>query len=86
MMPVYEYRCEDCGHRFEKLVFSISRAPDKVQCPVCQGEQVRRLISAPIVHGGRETSPSADAQEPSTRKPPVFGRKELQEALRKKDK
>jgi len=46
-MPLYEYRCKACGHRFEKIqTFS---APDEKECPVCKGE-VERLISAPAVH------------------------------------
>jgi putative FmdB family regulatory protein len=45
-MPLYEYRCKQCGHRFEKIQ-SFS-AEDVKQCPVCQGE-VERLISAPAV-------------------------------------
>ncbi len=46
-MPLYEYRCKQCGHRFEKIqTFS---APDEKECPVCKGE-VERLISAPAVH------------------------------------
>jgi putative FmdB family regulatory protein len=43
-MPLYEYRCKKCGHRFEKIQ-SFS-APDEKECPVCKGE-VERLISAP---------------------------------------
>ncbi|NIV28223.1 MAG: zinc ribbon domain-containing protein, partial [Anaerolineae bacterium] len=34
-MPVYEYRCELCGERFEKLVRSIRREPPEVHCPAC---------------------------------------------------
>jgi putative FmdB family regulatory protein len=45
-MPLYEYRCKACGHRFEKIQ-SFS-APDEKECPACQGE-VERLISAPAV-------------------------------------
>jgi putative FmdB family regulatory protein len=45
-MPLYEYRCKACGHRFEKIQ-SFS-APDEKECPVCHGE-VERLISAPAV-------------------------------------
>jgi putative FmdB family regulatory protein len=43
-MPLYEYKCKKCGHRFE-LIQSFS-APDAKECPVCQGE-VERLISTP---------------------------------------
>ncbi len=43
-MPLYEYQCKQCGHRFEKIQ-SFS-APEIKECPVCQGE-VEKLISAP---------------------------------------
>ena len=43
-MPLYEYKCKKCGHRFE-LIQTFS-AEDAKECPVCQGE-VERLISTP---------------------------------------
>jgi putative FmdB family regulatory protein len=43
-MPLYEYKCKKCGHRFE-LIQSFS-AEDAKECPVCHGE-VERLISTP---------------------------------------
>jgi len=45
-VPLYEYRCKDCGHQFEKIQ-SFS-APEEKECPVCHGP-VERLISAPAV-------------------------------------
>jgi putative FmdB family regulatory protein len=30
-MPIFEYKCDDCGEKFEKLV----RGGDQVQCPQC---------------------------------------------------
>ncbi|MCC7107234.1 MAG: zinc ribbon domain-containing protein [Chloroflexi bacterium] len=33
-MPVYEYRCSDCGDRFEKLV-SMSLRDAQTPCPAC---------------------------------------------------
>jgi putative FmdB family regulatory protein len=41
-MPIYEYKCNACGHRFEKLQ-SFSEEPVKT-CPRCGGE-VKKLIS-----------------------------------------
>ena len=41
-MPIYEYKCDTCGHRFEKLQ-CFSEEPVKT-CPQCGGE-VRKLIS-----------------------------------------
>ena len=46
-MPLYEYQCKKCGHRFE-LIQSFS-AEDAKECPVCHSE-VERLISAPAAH------------------------------------
>ena len=82
-MPVYEYRCESCGERFEKLVRSIHQEPTELRCPACQGTEVRRLISAPVVHSGGEGGGGASEEAPAS-KPPVFGRKELNEALKNK--
>ncbi|GGH00583.1 zinc ribbon domain-containing protein [Silvibacterium dinghuense] len=45
-MPLYEYRCTQCGHQFEKIQ-SFSADP-LTECPVCKG-LVERLISAPAV-------------------------------------
>jgi putative FmdB family regulatory protein len=45
-VPLYEYRCKQCGHQFEKIQ-SFSAADEK-ECPVCKGE-LERLISAPAI-------------------------------------
>ena len=42
-MPTYEYRCTECGHRFE--VFQMISDPPVEQCPVCSA-RVEKLISA----------------------------------------
>lgn len=45
-MPIYDYRCDECGHRFS-VVQSFSDAPiDK--CPNC-GKRPRKLIVAPAI-------------------------------------
>ena len=41
-MPTYEYKCEACGHRFEKFQ-SITAAPIR-KCPECKKSKVKRLI------------------------------------------
>lgn len=43
-MPTYEYRCDACGHRFERL----QRFDDDPvsTCPECGEDAVERLISA----------------------------------------
>jgi len=43
-MPIYEYQCPDCGHRFELLrSFKDGRAP--ASCPRCGADESRRLLS-----------------------------------------
>ena len=45
-MPLYEYECDSCGHRFE-VIQKFSDAPiDK--CPKC-GSTVRKLMSSPAI-------------------------------------
>jgi|SRR5215472_5074676 len=45
-MPLYEYQCKQCGHRFEKIQ-KFSDKPVK-KCPECGGP-VEQTISAPAV-------------------------------------
>jgi len=45
-MPLYEYQCKKCGHRFEKIQ-KFSDKPIK-KCPECGG-QVEKLLSAAAV-------------------------------------
>lgn len=45
-MPLYEYECNACAHRFERIQkFS---DPLVSACPVCNGE-VRKLLSSPAI-------------------------------------
>jgi putative FmdB family regulatory protein len=41
-MPTYEYSCENCGHRFEKLQNITAKALRK--CPKCEKNSLKRLI------------------------------------------
>ena len=81
-MPIYEYRCEECGHQFERLARSIHDESLELVCPSCEGAAVRRLISAPTVRTSAKAGGSTEATETPAPKPPVFGRKELNEVLR----
>ena len=46
-MPLYEYQCTKCGHRFE--VIQKFSDPPKKKCPKC-GSPVEKLISSPAIH------------------------------------
>ena len=43
-MPLYPYRCTQCGHKFEKIQ-SFSSEPE-TECPKCQG-LLERPLTAP---------------------------------------
>jgi putative FmdB family regulatory protein len=75
-MPLYEYQCDACGHRFEAIQkFS---DPPRDSCPKCGGA-VHKLISSPAFQfkgtgwyvtdyakkgtGGGDKEPPAEAKE-----------------------
>src|SRR2546429_9708224 len=47
-MPLYEYRCDACGRRFEKIQ-KFSDAPLET-CELCGKGPVRKLMSSPAIH------------------------------------
>ena len=44
-MPIYEYKCSNCGHQFEKIQ-KFSDDPLK-KCPKCDKNTLNKLISSP---------------------------------------
>ena len=40
-MPIFEYVCNDCNHKFEQLVMN----GNAVKCKSCEGENLRKLFS-----------------------------------------
>ncbi|MGC1550737.1 MAG: zinc ribbon domain-containing protein [Rhodanobacter sp.] len=44
-MPIYEFECSSCGHRFDRL--QKLSDPDPDTCPQCGAPQVQRKLSAP---------------------------------------
>ncbi len=43
-MPIYEYQCGACGHRFETLQ-KVSDSP-LMECPDCGQKALKKLVSA----------------------------------------
>ena len=39
-MPLYDFKCLDCGEQFEALVLK-----NQPSCPACQGHRLEQLIS-----------------------------------------
>ncbi len=54
-MPIYEYVCEDCGSKFERLV----RNGDKVACPTCGEDHLKPQLSTFAAHANGKSKQSA---------------------------
>ena len=50
-MPIYEFQCDQCGHRFDKLMSMKDPTPS---CPNCSGADVKKRVSAAgfVLKGG----------------------------------
>jgi len=73
-VPLYEYQCAGCGHRFERIE-KVNGAPTK-KCPKC-GRQAKRLLAPPAIQfkgsgwyvtdyaraGGKAKAESAETSE-----------------------
>lgn len=46
-MPLYEFQCKVCGHRFEKIQ-KFSDSPPS-ECPECGEDEIEQVIHAPAV-------------------------------------
>jgi putative FmdB family regulatory protein len=55
-MPIYEYSCEDCGTKFEKLV----RQSDDVVCPSCGQAHLKTELSTFAAHTGGAKSKNSE--------------------------
>jgi putative FmdB family regulatory protein len=58
-VPIYEFVCESCGHRFEELVGShVGLEADDVACPECSSEKVERRVSSSYAPLHRQLTPN----------------------------
>ncbi|MCJ7745690.1 MAG: zinc ribbon domain-containing protein [Actinobacteria bacterium] len=53
-MPIFEYKCKECGNRFEVLV----RGKERVSCPECSSRKLSKLFSTFGVKSGGKFMPS----------------------------
>jgi putative FmdB family regulatory protein len=62
-MPIYEYLCDDCGERYERIVMSKST---KVTCPKCEsGKKTVQLSVFAAPANGSKSSNSSGGPAPS---------------------
>jgi putative FmdB family regulatory protein len=65
-MPIFDFRCGDCGHVFDELVKSAD-ATGAVACAKCGSKRVERLVSAFAAAGRRAGETRAVAPGASRR-------------------
>jgi putative FmdB family regulatory protein len=60
-MPIYEYACESCGNKFEKLV---RRSEDVLAsgCPSCGQKHLKQEYSTFAAHGGPDEKAAGPAE------------------------
>ena len=57
-MPIYEFECTSCGHRFEELVGShVGLEAADVACPECGSVKFERLLSSSYAPLPRQPTP-----------------------------
>lgn len=49
-MPIYDYKCSKCGHRFSQMAGVEDRK--KVSCPECKSKEVKLLITGCSINTG----------------------------------
>ncbi len=58
-MPIYEFACQSCGHRFEELVGShVGVEAAEVACPECGSTEIERLLSSSYAPLQRQMTPN----------------------------
>lgn len=52
-MPVYVFQCQDCHEVFDvRASFKEKEAGLEPQCPICQGQQTKQVITTGLfIHG-----------------------------------
>jgi putative FmdB family regulatory protein len=75
-LPLYEYKCEKCGHRFEKI--EKHSASEIKKCPECGANAPRQISAAGIQfkgsgwyvtdYAGKGSSPASSEAEGSSSK------------------
>jgi putative FmdB family regulatory protein len=59
-MPIFEYKCQDCGTKFEKLLRRSVEAAE-LDCPACGKKHLTQEFSTFAAHASGAAAHSSDA-------------------------
>jgi putative FmdB family regulatory protein len=62
-MPIYEFECDKCRNRFERLMFAGDK--DTPECPKCGARKTSKLMSACSMRAGLTSSGFSDSRPSS---------------------
>lgn len=54
-MPLYEYICKNCHHKFDEVMTVHERETKEVHCPHCESPRVEKVIEPVTVITGSKT-------------------------------
>lgn len=54
-MPTYEYRCNQCGEQFSRIMSFKEYEAGKVSCPKCNSEEVTQQLTEFIAKTSRKS-------------------------------
>jgi putative FmdB family regulatory protein len=60
-MPIYEYVCDDCQARYERIVMSETQ---QIECPKCASK--RHTLQLSVFSAGKSTNGAASSSVTST--------------------
>jgi putative FmdB family regulatory protein len=84
-MPIYEYRCQQCGEAFSHRFRTLKAAEEEgtPPCPTCGADGAQRLISSVSALGGAGGGGGGESEGTTAGSTTnqLFGRKELKKAL-----
>ena len=56
-MPLFDFTCSACGHRFDKLFRTMGDSPE-AECPQCGSAETKRALS--LVNAGQSEGKGAE--------------------------
>jgi len=73
-MPIYEYRCDSCGHE-QEFIQKVGADP-LTDCPACEQPALRKLVSAAAFHLKGSGWYQTDFKDGGKKKPDVKDEKQ----------